>query len=119
MREVPPASPKNTPTSACLAICFFVQIARQKKARKAREQLFNHDGGDEEEEEEEEEEGGGAGGSGKRSSSGGKGGAGSDSDDEEKDAGVWADNEAEAMMGPGDEAKVSRSFVRRGGGLDM
>ncbi|CAN0440138.1 unnamed protein product, partial [Ectocarpus fasciculatus] len=25
--------------------------------------------------------------------------------DEEKDGGVWADNEAEAMLGPGDEAK--------------
>eukprot|EP00752_Nemacystus_decipiens_P005619 g5084.t1 len=85
-----------------------IQMARQKKqARKAREQLFNDDGEEEEEEEDR------AGESGKRGGGGGaKGGAGSDSDDEDKDAGVWADNEAEAMMGPGDEGKSSAEAER-------
>ncbi|CAB1119584.1 unnamed protein product [Ectocarpus sp. CCAP 1310/34] len=82
-------------------------VARQKqKDLKAREQLFDV----EEDEEEEEEDGGGQRkGSNKRSGGkdGGRGGGGtnSDSEDEDKDGGVWADNEAEAMLGPGDEAK--------------
>ncbi|CAM9886773.1 unnamed protein product [Pylaiella littoralis] len=92
---------------------------QKKEARKAREQLFDVD---EEEEEEEEEEGVGGrrgtekrGGSGKGGGSGGGGGGGgaeSDSEDEDKGAGVWADNEAEAMLGPGDEAKSSAEAER-------
>lgn len=67
----------------------------------------------EEDEEEEEKDGGGQREKGSDKRSGGKGGgrgggggANSDSEDEDKDGGVWADNEAEAMLGPGDEAKV-------------
>lgn len=99
--------PNNNPV-ALMDSGIFVQIARKKKeARKAREQLFDVD----EDEEEEEEEGGGGRGTDNRGSSGkgggrGGGGAESDSEDEDKGAGVWADNETEAMLGPGDEAKV-------------
>eukprot|EP00904_Undaria_pinnatifida_P013020 jgi/Undpi1/8849/HiC_scaffold_25.g11311.m1 len=84
----------------------YGSIARQKKKeRKAREQLFDVE---EDEEEEEEEESRKERGSSKRHAKGRRGGgADSDSDDEDKDAGVWADNEAEAMLGPGDEAKAS------------
>lgn len=92
-------------------------MARQKKkALKAREQLFDVE--EEEEEEEQEEEAGGREdrGSEKRSGGGGKsggarGGADSDSEDEDKDGGVWAENEKEAMMGPGDEAKVTKHHL--------
>ncbi|CAM9480337.1 unnamed protein product [Scytosiphon promiscuus] len=69
-------------------------MARQKKkALKAREQLFDRSGA--------EQKGGGRGG-----------GADSDSEDEDKDGGVWAENEKEAMMGPGDEAKSSAEAER-------
>ena len=82
----------------------LLQIARQKKKeRKAREQLF-----DVEEDEEDEQEGRSERESSKRHAKGRRGaGADSDSEDEDKGTGVWADNEAEAMLGPGDEAKVS------------
>lgn len=85
----------------------LLQIARQKKKeRKAREQLFDVE--EDEEEEEEEEESRNERGSSKRHAKDRRGGgADSDSEDEDKDAGVWADNEAEAMLGPGDEAKAS------------
>ena len=78
---------------------------QKKKERKAREQLFDVE---EDEEEEEGEERRNERGSSKRHAKGRRGGgADSDSEDEDKDAGVWADNEAEAMLGPGDEAKAS------------
>lgn len=81
----------------------FFQVARQKKEeRRAREKLFDV----EEDEEEEEDDDRDAKGSSKRKAKRGRGGEDSDSEDEDKDGGVWADNEAEAMLGPGDEGKV-------------
>ncbi|CAM9548096.1 unnamed protein product [Ectocarpus sp. 12 AP-2014] len=86
---------------------------QKQKDLKAREHLFDA----EEDEEEEEEDGGGQREKGSDKRSGGKGGgrgggANSDSEDEDKDGGVWADNEAEAMLGPGDEAKASAEAER-------
>ncbi|CAM9121767.1 unnamed protein product [Ectocarpus sp. 6 AP-2014] len=88
---------------------------QKQKDLKARERLFDV----EEDEEEEEEDGGGERekvsdkrSGGKGGGRGGGGGANSDSEDEDKDGGVWADNEAEAMLGPGDEAKASAEAER-------
>ncbi|CAM9583851.1 unnamed protein product [Ascophyllum nodosum] len=93
-----------------------IQMTRQKKReQREREQLFaaeeqDQDEDDEEEDEEEEKSTSGR-GSSKRKTKHRRGEVESDSEDD-KDAGVWADNEAEAMLGPEYESKAGAEAER-------
>lgn len=77
------------------------QVARQKKQeQRKREELFD-------EEEEAEDDGEDRWRPTKSKGKRGRDADSDDSDDEDKETGIWADNEAEAMLGPGgDEGKV-------------
>lgn len=77
-----------------------IQVARQKKQeQRKREELFD-------EEEEAEDDGEDRWRPTKSKGKRGRDADSDDSDDEDKETGIWADNEAEAMLGPGgDEGK--------------
>lgn len=82
-------------------------MARQKKQeQRKREELFD--------EEEAEDDGEDRWRPKKSTGKRGRHADSDDSDDEDKEAGIWADNEAEAMLGPGGEDGKVR---QRSGGL--